>query len=66
MPLKDSAYKFQIILDRASIELFLNDGKYSMTNIFFPDEKYSNLKISSSESAELKNAAFYKIKRVWK
>jgi fructan beta-fructosidase len=66
MLLKDSAYKFQIILDRASIELFLNDGKYSMTNIFFPNEKYSNLKISSSESAELKNAAFYKIKRVWK
>ena len=66
MPLDEKAYNFQIILDRASIEILLNDGKYSMTNIFFPNEKLSKVNISSSEPGELKNIVINRIDRVWK
>ena len=66
MPLNENIYNFQIILDRASIEILLNDGKYSMTNIFFPNEKFRMLNISSSEPGELENVVINKIDRVWK
>ena len=66
MPVNEAVYNFQIILDRASIEILLNDGKFSMTNIFFPNEKYSNLKISSSNVSSLKEFRLYKINSVWR
>ena len=65
MPLYDSIYNFQIILDRASIEILLNDGKYSMTNIFFPNEKYSVMKIISKCDSKIGILEINKIKRVW-
>ncbi len=37
----------QILLDKTSIELFYNDGKTSMTEIFFPKIPYHTLKIST-------------------
>ncbi|KAA3657473.1 MAG: glycoside hydrolase family 32 protein [Calditrichaeota bacterium] len=65
MPLGEKVYNFQIYLDRSSCEILLNDGKYAMTNLFFPNEKYSNLQISGSANAELKNFKIGKISRIW-
>lgn len=39
----------RLILDRASVEMIFNDGKYSMTNIFFPTEKYTKFNVMSFE-----------------
>ena len=38
----------RIFIDRSSIELFGNDGKFSMTNLVFPNEPYSTLSVSSN------------------
>jgi fructan beta-fructosidase len=65
MPLQDDIYNFQIILDKASVEILLNDGKYSMTNVFFPNEGFSNLQISSSHKAILRDIRINRINSVW-
>lgn len=39
--------KFKIVLDKASIEIFFNDGEKVMTEIFFPNESFSELSLST-------------------
>ncbi|MGC4128130.1 MAG: glycoside hydrolase family 32 protein [Bergeyella sp.] len=38
---------FKIILDKTSIEIFFNNGEKVMTEIFFPNESFSELNIST-------------------
>ncbi|ROI03248.1 glycoside hydrolase family 32 protein [Chryseobacterium sp. G0240] len=38
---------FKILLDKTSLELFFNNGEKVMTEIFFPNEPYSELSVSS-------------------
>lgn len=40
-----------IFIDRSSIEVFENDGKFAMTNLVFPQQPYSHLGISTSGGA---------------
>ncbi|MBK8944797.1 MAG: glycoside hydrolase family 32 protein [Ignavibacteriae bacterium] len=65
MPLNDEINLFQIILDKSSVEILLNNGKYSMTNLFFPNEEFSKLKIYSENSEQINNFRINKINRVW-
>ncbi len=66
MPLEDKIRNFQIVLDRSSVEVLLNDGKYSMTNQFFPNEDYSILKITTNNSEQLSDLRIKSISSIWK
>lgn len=47
--------KLKVILDKTSIELFLNDGETVLTNIFFPTEPYTELQVTTGgKKASLK------------
>lgn len=37
----------RLFIDRSSIELFGNDGRFVMTNLVFPNEPYSSLSVSA-------------------
>ena len=46
---------FKIILDKTSIEIFYNNGEKVITEIFFPNEPYTSLTVSSNNGVELSN-----------
>jgi len=46
---------FKIILDKTSIEIFYNNGEKVITEIFFPNEPYTSLTVSSNNGVELNN-----------
>ena len=55
----------RIILDRSSIELFIDDGRYVMTEQFFPTETFSELVLRSKEETELNDLKINKISNIW-
>jgi fructan beta-fructosidase len=58
--------KMKIILDASSVEVFVDDGKLTMTNVLFPEESYNKLSFFSSlGSVELKAAEFFNVKSIW-
>jgi fructan beta-fructosidase len=66
MPLrKEKIHSFQLILDKSSVEILLNNGMFSMTNLFFPNENYTNLSIKYGENEIIKNLKINSIKRIW-
>ncbi|MBF4485010.1 glycoside hydrolase family 32 protein [Flavobacterium sp. CSZ] len=46
---------FKIILDKTSIEIFYNNGEKVITEIFFPNQPYTTLSVSSNSGVELSN-----------
>ena len=66
MPVKELINDAQLIFDRASVEILLNGGKYSMTTIFFPNEPFSKFTIESSEKTVLTDFSINKVNRSWK
>ena len=56
----------QLYLDHSSVEIILNDGEFSFTNLYFPIEAYSDLKINSSKIQKLINFKINSIKSIWK
>ena len=56
----------RIILDWSSIEIFIDNGKYVMTEQVFPTEFYTKLKMSSVGKVEVKNFKLSNINSIWK
>lgn len=54
--------KIDIILDASSIEIFVNDGEYVMTNQIFPKESFTRFNIQKDDGLEIKNFTIKKIK----
>lgn len=63
---KQKIRNVQLILDQSSVEILLNDGEFSFTNIYFPTENYSTLKIYSTQKYRIKNLKINKINSIWK
>ena len=61
----DKKIDIRIILDWSSIEIFIDEGKYVMTEQIFPTEYYSSLLISANNKTVLENFTFSKIKSIW-
>lgn len=61
----DKSVEFRIIVDKASVELFINKGKYVFTSIVFPNEDYDTMKISSVEKGNLNSFKISKINSIW-
>jgi fructan beta-fructosidase len=65
MPIQDKITSVQLLLDKSSVEILLNDGKYSMTNLFFPNESYSVLKIITKDQVPLQQLKINAVSRIW-
>ncbi len=53
----------RIFIDRSSIEVFGNNGRFVMTNLVFPNEPYSALSVKSENgTAKLSDLRIYSIK----
>jgi fructan beta-fructosidase len=53
-------------IDNTSIEVFVDDGKRVMTDLFFPNEDYKSLTLFGSQGkTELLKAEVYELKSIW-
>lgn len=56
--------EMEIFMDKASVEVFFNNGQYVMTQIIFPSEDYNMIKIFSDNKTEIKNFDIRKINSI--
>jgi sucrose-6-phosphate hydrolase SacC (GH32 family) len=65
--LTGSSVDMHLIIDAASIELFAMNGKVVMTEIFFPTEGFSDIRLfSKNGSVQLDSGSVYKLNSIWK
>jgi len=56
-----------LILDAASVELFAMSGKVAMTEIYFPTEEFSGIRLySKNGNVQLDSGTAYKLNSIWK
>lgn len=61
----DKKISLRIFIDKSSMEVFGNNGKFVMTNLVFPTMPYSTLSISATGgSAKIENLKIYSIKEL--
>jgi fructan beta-fructosidase len=65
--LPEGEVEIRIILDVSSIELFINEGQYVMTNQIFPKEAYTSFEILNTSDVELETNGFTEsaVERIW-
>ena len=55
-----------LILDAASIEIFINNGELSFTSIFFPSEKFNTISLFANNGTfNIVNAEIYPLNSIW-
>ena len=54
-----------LIIDDASIELFADNGMTTMTQIFFPNTPYTNMKIESNGGFQIEKLQFSELRNIW-
>lgn len=55
------------LIDNASIEIFVNGGEISLTDLFFPNEDFTKIELySKGGKAELTAGTLYPLKSMWK
>lgn len=62
-PIKQQdTYTLRLLIDKCSIEAFDGDGKFVMTNLVFPNERYNDMKFYSKEgSCQIISLDIYKL-----
>lgn len=66
MPLSlEKSYSFRIIIDKSSVEILLNEGKYSMTNQVFPNGDFNTLEIRTFNSSNIHHLKINSIETKW-
>jgi fructan beta-fructosidase len=61
-----SVLKLHLIVDAASVELFVDDGRLVMTNLVFPTEKFTRIKLfSKGGECQLNKGVLHGIQRIW-
>jgi len=65
--LAEGEIEIRMLLDASSIELFIHQGQYVMTNQIFPREAYTTLEFSNTSDAELEIMEFREsaVERIW-
>ncbi len=59
--------KINALIDASSIEVFVDEGKLTMTETFFPNEDFKNLLFfAKNGKTKVKKATIYQLKRIWK
>ena len=59
---KNGKISLRVFIDRSSIELFGNEGRFVMTNLVFPTQPYSTLSVASSGNAKISNLKIFSVK----
>lgn len=61
----DKKVSLRIFIDKSSMEVFGNDGKFVMTNLLFPTNPYSTISIAATGgNAKIDNLKIYSIKEL--
>lgn len=61
---KKETYKIRLLVDKASTELFVNDGELVQTNLIFPSEPYNTINFETIGGViEIKDMKVYKLKQ---
>jgi len=55
-----------LLIDNASVELFADNGLSVMTEIFFPNNLYTDLTFHSPDNFQIKSLKYNKMKSIWK
>jgi fructan beta-fructosidase len=65
--LPEGEVEIRILLDASSIELFIHEGQYVMTNQIFPRDAYTVLEILNTSDTELQVKGFMEnaVARIW-
>ncbi len=53
--------KVKLYIDKSSIEIFLNDGSYAITNLVYPESPWNTLKINTEKVSEIKDLQAKKV-----
>lgn len=64
-PFSEKNVDVRIIIDRSSVEIFVDDGKYVMTEQVFPNAPYNSIEISSATKTVITNLKINQIKSIW-
>ena len=59
---KKGSYKINLFIDKASSELFIDNGELVSTNLIFPTEPYDILSFETESEIKVENINIYKIK----
>ena len=59
---KKNSYKIRLLIDKASSELFVNNGELVQTNIVFPTEPYNSMKFEAAGSISVEDINVYNLK----
>ena len=57
--------QMQLYIDKTSIELFADEGRTVMTDIFFPSEEYTDFVIRIDEPVHMLRSRLYSLNPVW-
>lgn len=63
-PMNEEPRRLRIYLDQSSIELFVNDGSTVMTELVFPNEPYTKLKLTG-EKKMVTEITGYTLQSIW-
>ncbi len=65
--LPDAPFEVRILLDKSSVEVFINGGQYVMTDQIFPTQNYTILEVENAKEIplELMDFQISKIKGIW-
>ena len=64
--LSGASVDMHVIIDAASVELFAMNGKVVMTEIFFPTEGFSGIRLySKNGNVQLDSGSLYKLNSIW-
>ncbi len=62
---KDQSSDVRIVLDQASIEVFIDKGRYVMTEKFFPNAELSSLQLTSSNGTVIRELKIKSVANTW-
>lgn len=66
VPIKNNKLKLEVLLDRASIEVFVNDGQAVVSNCFTPDEKAKDAVLfTNGGELGIEKLDVYKLRSIW-
>lgn len=65
LELENGKLKLHLFLDVASVEVFANDGKTVMTDVFFPNEDFTRTELISTGKTQLQASKVYNLRSIW-
>ncbi len=61
----DDLTELRVLIDKSSIEVFIEGGRYVMTEQVFPNRPYHKLRIVTAEMINIKELNINRIKSIW-